>query len=551
MSTTFTLHTHLIDWQHRKTYPAEVVVVGGTIQSISETAAAVSGYLLPGFVDAHVHIESSMVRPSAFGRWAVQHGTLGTVSDPHEIANVLGKKGVLYMLEDAESSPIYHAWGVPSCVPATSMETAGAAITPVEVEELFRDHGLPYLAEMMNYPGVLFQDPEVMEKLAIAQRYGKPIDGHAPGLMGADANTYFGHGISTDHECYMLEEALGKAALGVKILIREGSAARNFEALHPVLRQYPELVMFCSDDKHPDDLLLGHINLLAARALALGYDLYDVLKAACVNPVQHYGLPLGLLRVGDAADMVLVENLDTLTPSKVWRAGQLIWQKGDVPAPPPEAKTLPNQWQQRTVTASDFMMEAPSGSGAVSVHVIEAEAGQLITKASTHSCTVQDGHIMADLAADVLHVTVINRYDASAPPSHSFIRGFGLKQGALASSVAHDSHNLIVVGTDPESMAMAAQAVLDAHGGLSVAVYGEAHTLPLPIAGLMSDKPVDEVAAAYSLLNAKAQEAGTTLPAPFMTLSFMALLVIPELKLSDKGLFTAVKWQLIDPVAGS
>ena len=528
----------VVDIHARRVFPAEVDIVDGRIQSVrplDATTPVAPGVLLPGFVDAHVHVESSMLPPAEFARVAVRHGTVATVSDPHEIANVLGEAGLDFMLEEAARACMPIHFGVPSCVPATGFETAGASLDSIAVARLLEADRLGYLAEMMNWPGVLHEDPEVVAKIAAAKRLGKPIDGHAPGLRGEDAVRYAAAGITTDHECFSLEEARDKAKAGMKILIREGSAARNIDAIWPILAEFPHLAMFSTDDAHPDDLLKGHLDRVVARCVARGIDVFDVLRAACLHPVEHYGLDVGLLREGDRADFILVDDLVDFRVRRTWIAGDLVAEDG-ICTVPGAAVATPNVFREARFEPTDFELEADRPS--TRVRVIEAEDGELVTGSSIATLAAKDGRLEPDVAQDVLLITVCNRY-APAPPAVAFVRGFGLRRGAIASSVAHDSHQVIAVGTSPSSVAEAVNAVFERRGGL-VAIDGERTTaLPLPIAGLMSDRPAEEVAAGYEAVSGIARDLGSTLRAPFMTLSFMALLVIPSLKISDQGLFDA------------
>lgn len=495
-------------------------------------------YIMPGFVDAHVHIESSMLTPAQFARLAVVHGTVATVSDPHEIGNVLGVKGVEYMIEDGKRVPFKFCFGVPSCVPATTFETAGATISVKEVRQLLALKEIGYLAEMMNFPGVLNEDTEVMMKIQWAKAFNKPVDGHAPGLRGDAAKKYIETGISTDHECFTYDEALDKLQLGLDyVLIREGSAAKNFEALIPLMAEYPTRLMFCSDDKHPDSLVEGHINQLVKRALAKGYRLFDVLRAACLNPVLHYRLPVGLLREGDVADFVVVDNLDDFTILETYINGQKVAERG-VSYIPDLRSPVVNQFNCQPCLPTDLAITAPSEN--ITIKVIEALDGQLITNALEFSACVKNGQIIADVERDILKIAVINRYH-QAPVAVGFIKNFGLKEGAIASSVAHDSHNIIAVGCDDDSLARAINLVVEAKGGISavrLATATDALLLPLPIAGLMSDGDGYEAARQYTMMDEFVKKIlKSTLTSPFMTLSFMGLLVIPSLKMSDLGIF--------------
>ncbi|MCA0239210.1 MAG: adenine deaminase [Bacteroidetes bacterium] len=538
---------HLVDLHQRRIYPAEITIEGGKIRQIREVqeAPANTGYVLPGFVDAHVHIESSMLPPAEFARMAVVHGTVATVSDPHEIANVLGAEGVMYMLKDAARVPLKYCFGAPSCVPATGFETAGAAMDAAAVEELLKNPEIGYLSEMMNFPGVLFNDAEVMAKIAAAKRLGKPVDGHAPGLRGDDAQRYFAAGISTDHECFTYEEGREKAQLGVKILIREGSAARNFEALWPLLKEFPEQIMFCSDDKHPDDLVRGHINELAARAIAHGCDVFDTLRAACINPVLHYGLSVGLLREGDPADFIRVADLQHFKVLETWIDGVPV-SEGEKSLLPRLTSDAPNQFTAHPKKAADFVV--PADGQASEFRVIEALDGQIVTGAAVEPLRVAEGQVWAAPERDILKITVVNRYTPDARPAMGFVRGFGLTGGALASSVAHDSHNIVAVGTSDEAICAAVNAVIEAKGGISAAdSQGNSRVLALPIAGLMSQADGYQLAQEYSELDAWTKsELGCRLRAPFMVLSFLALPVIPKLKMTDLGLFDVERFGFVE-----
>ncbi len=536
----------IVDLHHRTIRSGEVTIRSGRIESIRYGGTGGDGFILPGFIDAHVHIESSMLVPSAFARLAVLHGTVATVSDPHEIANVLGMEGVRFMQRNGRQVPFHFFFGAPSCVPATDFETAGAALDEAAVAQLLDDPDIAYLSEMMNYPGVLSGDPSVSAKIEAAVRRGKPVDGHAPGLRGEAARRYFSAGISTDHECFSYEEGREKAAMGVRILIREGSAARNFEALIPLLREYPDQVMFCSDDKHPDDLVAGHINTLVARAVGEGYDLFDVLHAACLAPIRHYHLPVGQLRPGDPADFIVVGDLARFPVLETWVSGRLVAKQGVsmIPAVP----VMPvNRFEAGPIGAADLQVAAPPGaSGRLPVRVIGARDGQLVTRSLVRSLPVSEGGIQPDADRDILQIAVVNRY-RTASPALGFIEGFGIRGGAIASCVAHDSHNIVAVGDDPTSISRAINHLVRNKGGISaVSRTGEEKGLPLPIAGIMSDEPAEQVARIYQELDAFARtKLGSTLRAPYMTLSFMALLVIPSLKMSDAGLFDGDAFRLV------
>ena len=536
------LDGQIVDLHARTCFPGVIVWREGRIVEIRRDARVRARRLiLPGFVDAHIHIESSLLPPAEFARLAVVHGTVATVSDPHEIANVLGERGVDFMIRDGARTPLHFNFGAPSCVPATNFETAGATLDAKAVARLLKRREVRYLAEVMNFPGVLGGDPSLAAMIAAAKKLGKQIDGHAPGLRGAQARAYAEAGPTTDHECFTLAEAEDKLAAGMKILIREGSAARNFEALAPLLKTHPKRVMFCCDDLHPDLLVGGHLDRHVRRALATGADRFDVLRAACVNPVQHYGLDVGLLRVGDAADFIVVDGWEKFRVERTYLRGVLAAANGRSRLKRLRART-PNQFRARPRAAADFAVR-PTGGAAL--NVIEALNGQLITRHAREQPAVREGRFATDPKRDLLKIAVVNRYAPRAPVAVGFIKGLGLKAGAIASSVAHDSHNVVVAGVDDESLAAAANLVIRNRGGLSAVGRGKRAVLPLPIAGLMSDRDGREVARRYTELDRMAKRLGSKLDAPFMTLSFMALLVIPDLKLSDRGLFSAAQWSFV------
>jgi len=530
----------IVDIVNRRIYSGEVTIENGKITAVIEKEHEVKNYILPGFIDAHIHIESSMLVPSEFAKLAVLHGTVATISDPHEIANVLGKDGVYYMIENSKKVPLKFHFGAPSCVPATSFETAGAIIDSEGIKELMASPNIYYLAEMMNYPGVLFDDEEVLKKIEWAKHFGKPIDGHAPGLRGENVKKYIAAGITTDHECFTFEEAQEKLSLGMKVIIREGSAAKNFNALIDLLPEHYENMMFCSDDKHPDDLIVGHINLLCARAVAKGMDVFKVLQAACVNPVHHYNMNVGLLQKGDAADFIIVEDLTNFTILQTYIDGELVAEKGQSFVKHVPFET-PNNFNITAKTISDFEIS----SNASTIRVIEALEGQLITNEIHHESLLENGKIISDVKNDILKMAVVNRYQ-NTKPAVAFIKNFGLKKGAIASSVAHDCHNIVVVGTSDEEICNAVNLLIKNTGGICAVNGAENKSLALPVAGIISDKNGWETGKLYEEIDAMAKTLGSNLRAPFMTLSFMALLVIPDLKLSDKGLFSGNSFTFVD-----
>ncbi|WP_435413339.1 adenine deaminase [Psychroserpens mesophilus] len=521
----------IVDIQNKRIFKGVLTIENGKIKSVEEKDHNVNNYILPGFVDAHIHIESSMLVPSEFARIAVNHGTVATVSDPHEIANVLGVEGVHFMIENGKQTPFKFNFGAPSCVPATSFESAGAIIDSDDIKMLMANPEIKYLAEMMNYPGVLFDDEDVRKKIAWAKHYDKPVDGHAPGVVGDDITKYIKAGISTDHECFTYEEGLEKLQKGMKVLIREGSAAKNFEALVDLLPEYFEDMMFCSDDKHPDDLIINHINALCARAVAKGIDVFKVLQVACVNPVKHYNLDVGLLRVGDDADFIVVEDLKNFQVLQTYIHGELLSENGVSKLKSIAFENL-NNFNTSKKTIGDFRIS----SEAKQIRVIEALEGQLVTNELIEKATLQNGNLVSNTKTDILKMTVVNRYNDDKP-AMAFIKNFGLKQGAIASSVGHDSHNIIAVGVSDEAICKAVNLIIENKGGICAVSSSEEKIVPLPVAGIMSDQDGVTIGKHYAELDDMAKQLGSTLHAPYMTLSFMALLVIPSLKLSDKGLF--------------
>jgi adenine deaminase len=543
MPASFVISGQLVDIHNRQIFPAQVAVSDGKITSILRVEQADEQYIMPGFIDAHIHIESSMLVPEQFAAIAVTHGTVATVSDPHEIANVCGLKGVEYMINNAARSPLKFNFGAPSCVPATPFETAGATIDANDIKALMSCSEIKYLAEVMNFPGVLHQDKEVMDKIAYAKQHNKPVDGHAPGLRGKEAQAYADAGITTDHECVSLDEALDKIAAGMYILIREGSAAKNFTALAPLLKSHPDKVMFCSDDKHPDELLKGHINALVKRAIAEGYNIYDVLHAACILPALHYGLDVGLLRKGDPADFIVVNDLKDFGIDSVYIDGMLVASDGKTLIQTQAPEQI-NNFNIAPKEIKDFKLITATNN-TITCKVIDAIDGQLITGVSQAELQIVDGSIMPDVAHDILKIGIVNRYN-EAPVTMGFIRNFGLKKGALASSVAHDSHNIVFVGADDESICRAVNLLINHKGGISLSDGEVDDVMPLPVAGLMSDQDAWTASAQYERLDSGAKQLGSSLIAPFMTLSFMALPVIPSLKITDKGLFDVNKFTFTD-----
>ncbi len=528
----------IIDVWQRRIYPGRIVISDGKIESVTESEENEGGFILPGLADAHLHIESSMLVPSHFAVAAVRYGTVAVVADPHEIANVLGVEGVNFMLDDSEKTPVKMIFGAPSCVPATPLESAGAKIGYREIEKLLNEGRVKFLGEMMNFPGVIYDDAEVHMKLEAAKRANVPIDGHAPGLAGEELKKYIGAGITTDHECTSLEEALEKVTGGMKILIREGSAAKNLEALAPLITYYPEQVMLCTDDLHPETLARGHINSLVARLINMGYDMFDVIRAASVNTFSHYRIEAGTLRVGDPADFIIVDDPSKMNVKETWINGKCVYNGDRALFSPGEVNKI-NKFKSTRILEDEIRVINEKGK----INVIVARNGELVTDAMTADAG-DEPYVAARPEEDILKIVVKERY-TDKPPATAFIRGFGMKRGAMASSVAHDSHNIIAVGTNDRDIAAAINLITDAGGGMAVVSDEGSEIIKLPVAGIMSDLPVTAMAARYEKLSETVRRLGCRLDAPFMTLSFMALLVIPRLKMSDKGLFDGVNFRHI------
>lgn len=528
----------IVDIISNKIFNGSIVVENGKITKVfADESIKNDNYILSGFVDAHIHIESSLLVPSEFARLASVHGTVATVSDPHEIANVLGSDGVYFMIRNAESTPFKFFFGAPSCVPATTFETSGACITSEDIELLLKDSRIKYLSEMMNYPGVIFGFDDVMKKIKIAKEFNKPIDGHCPGLRGENLRKYIDAGITTDHESFELDEALEKISLGMKILIREGSAAKNFDTLKSLINTHSDMVMFCSDDKHPDDLSEGHINLIVQRAVQEGYDVMKVLRIASLNPILHYNLDVGLIREGDDADFIIVDNLKEFNILETFIKGIKVAENGKTLINKTSIELL-NNFNTEVKVENDFKLIPEKNK----IMVINAIDGQLITNETIEEAYIKNGNVVSNIEKDILKICVVNRYK-NAPPSIAFIKNFGLKKGAIATSISHDSHNIIAIGTSDNAICNAVNSLIYTKGGMTVVNEEQIFSIPLPVAGIMSNEDGYIVAEKYKKINEKAKELGTNLNSPFMTLSFMALLVIPKLKLSDKGLFDGEKFE--------
>jgi len=526
-----TISGNIVNIFKKEIFPGKLFIENGKIVSIKNSCEVSDQAILPGLIDAHVHIESSMMAPLEFARAAVRHGTVACISDPHEIANVLGIEGINYMIENGQLCPFKFYFGAPSCVPATTFETSGSTISSEDIAELIKREDIICLSEVMNYPGVISRDPEIMEKIRLAREQGKVIDGHAPGLRGRELKEYIAAGINTDHECVSKEEAIEKINAGMKILIREGSAAKNLSELLPLIEAYPEKVMLCTDDIHPDDLMEGHINKLVKYGIMQGVDKFKMIAAATKNPAEHYGLDIGLLREGDPADFIIIDSLENFKIIATYIKGDKQYENGQTLIDPVPV-TKPNSFNSRRISADNLAVPARSNK----LRVIKLEEGNLITDSLICRLEQKNGVIIPDLANDILKLVVLDRYSGRAPET-GFISGFGIKKGAIASSISHDSHNIIAVGSNDEDLCHAINKVIECKGALVVSEGGKLDHLALPVAGLMSDNNIEFVAGKYAELEKRASSIGSVLKSTFMSLSFMALLVIPKLKLSDKGLF--------------
>ncbi len=532
MSTNFTITGVVFDPILRESFGATLRIQDGKIAKIEKDSNIKHPIILPGFVDSHVHIESSMLTPSNFARAAVKHGTVAVVTDPHEIANVSGVKGVEFMINDAKDSDLKFYFGAPSCVPASPFDECFQPFTPEIIEGLMKRNDIHFLAEMMNFPGVICKSESVMQIIGKAHTVNKPVDGHVPGLSGDALKSYVSAGITTDHECFTLEEALEKIKLGMKILIRDGSAAKNFSALHPLINEYSKHLMFCTDDCHPDELLHGHINLKVKQSLALGYDVFDVLQVSSVNPVNHYKLNVGLLQEGDFADFLVVDNLQNLNIQSTFINGLDVLEREEKVQ---KSYSALNYVFPTSFNPSNLNLNVASSN----VNAIEVINDELITnsvvvynEAETLSCNLKE---------DVLKIAVLSRYKENEL-SVGLIKGFGMKKGAIAASIAHDSHHIISVGCDNVSIEKCLEFIIKNRGGVCYFDGQQLHGLPLPVYGLMTDSTAEVAASAYEKINSKVISDGCKLKAPFMTMSFMSLSVIPHLKITPAGLFDVDKF---------
>ena len=546
---------HIVDVKRREIFDGELVIEGEIIVEVKRCKLPESKnpwpYLMPGFIDGHVHIESSMMVPHRFARIAVSHGTIGAIADPHEIGNVLGVEGVDYMIRSGKEARFNFLFGAPSCVPAVGgdIETCGKVIDVKDTEALMARDDIGFLAEMMNYPGVLAGDKEVLAKIEAARRYGKPVDGHAPGLTGQQRDIYAAAGISTDHECSTLDEGRSCINAGMKVIIREGSAAKDYKLLSPLIKESPNMVMFCTDDCHPDDFVRGHINLIVKRALADGYDLWDVLQAACVNAQRHYKQKWGLLQTGDPATFITV---DRITPhfrvESTWIRGEEVFNYNSIlPSHNDNDEHIPdfnfpNNFVAVPITEKDIDINLKPGD---TVHIIHASDGSLLT---AHDEVILTGNPLFDSHypwTEVQKIVVYNRYIPGAKPVVGLVRGFDIKNGAIAGSVAHDCHNIVAVGSSDEFIVKAINRIVEMQGGQVVVTPDEMLDIPLPIAGLMAPMSGHEIAFRTLCIQEKVRDIGCQMKSPFITMAFMCLPVIPDIKITDRHLMDTKKMSVI------
>lgn len=533
---------NVVDVRHKRVLKARISHEDGVITSVEEVSGDFEGYLIPGLIDSHIHVESSLLCPSRFAEMTIPHGTTAVVAAPHEIANVLGLPGIEYMVKDSKTVPLRMYFTAPACVPTTPFETSGAAFGPAEIEQMLSREEFIALGEITDYPGAIAHDPEVMAKLEVARRLHKPIDGHAPQLSGPELREYVNLGISTDHECTSSEEAIEKAALGMLVMVRQGSASKDLESLVPFASKHEFLLV--SDDINVCDLAHGHLDRTLAQAISFGVDPMHALRAATINPALHYNLPLGAIEVGRMADVVKVSDLESFKVDEVFIGGELV-SSGGVSRFEVRPKEIVNQFVLQRRTPSDF--EVKTALQSVNVRVIGLIKDEIVTDSLLANLRSQNRKVMPDIENDILHMSVANRY-RDAPVSNAFVKGFGLKSGAIASSVAHDSHNIIAVGASSDDMAIAVNTLVEEGGGFCVCSAGQCSILHLRVAGLMCTKPAREVMRVLDVLLEKIKGLGCVVPNPFMKLSFLSLLVVPRLKLGDKGLFDVEHFQFVDVI---
>lgn len=538
----FELKGNIVDINNERIYKGIIEISNGKIIKIIETNVSEDCFIMPGLIDAHMHIESSMLTPAQFANLAIRKGTVAVFTDPHEIANVNGIKGVEFMIENSKTVPLKFYFGAPSCVPATSFETSGAILDSTKVDELLKNDDIYFLSEMMNFPGVIYDDKDTMKKLNLAKKYNLPIDGHAPGVKGEDLIKYINAGVSTDHECVNINEALEKLNNGMYVQIREGSAAKNFNSLHSLINSHNDKIMLCTDDSHPDDLTTkGHIDKIIKLGLKKGYNIINLLKACILNPKKHYNIELCTLKINDNADIIVVNNLEDFKIQKTIINGNIVFENGNINFNIPEIKNPINNFIVNKISIDELKLKNNNKKFKV-INVIDGELVTTVSKASQNSEFLE-----SDINNDILKIIVVNRYIKNPKPIIGFIKNFNIKSGAIASSIAHDSHNIIAIGTNDRDLLKAINTIIENKGGICVVNKEYKDSLELEIGGLMTSKDGFYVAEKYTnITNYVKNTLGSKLNSPFMTLSFMALLVIPDLKIGDKGLFDFYKFNLTE-----
>ncbi len=538
------LKVNFVDFYDKQIYPA-LINFDEKINFIKKIDEKCSNLIIPGLIESHIHIESSMLTPSRFAQVAVTHGTTAIVADPHEIANVLGLDGINFMRDDAKKTPVKIFFTAPSCVPATKFETSGAIIDSEKINLLLEEKDIVALGEMMNFYGVIHSDSEVMKKIKFAHKYKKPVDGHCPKLTGEKLNKYIKAGILTDHECTTLVEAEEKLGKGMKIMIKQGSYAKNLENIYPLAFKNSDFCFLASDDLEADDLLKGHMNLKLKEIVNLGINPFDAIRMSTFNPARHYNLNVGLLKSGDPADFVILNNLRDFNVLETYINGKLVAKDGKALFELPEVKKM-NFFDIKQKNVNDFKINSNKKNGVIKVHVIGLVENQIITKKLIETLKVDNYEILPDLGKDILRIAVAERY-GNNNLALGFIKGFMLKEGAIASSVAHDSHNIISIGFEKNDITRAINTVIEMRGGLTLVRNNQVLIrIALPIAGLMSDKPAEDIVKKLNRFYLILKALGCTLNSPLMILSFMSLPVVPELKLTDRGLFDVEKFGFIN-----
>ena len=542
------LKVNFVDCYNKQIYPA-LINFNKKINYIKKINTKCRNYIIPGLIESHIHIESSMLTPSRFAYIAVRHGTTAVVTDPHEIANVLGIDGIKFMRDDAKKTPLKIFFTAPSCVPSTKFETSGATIDSEKIKLLLQQKDVVALGEMMNFYGVIHKDPEVTKKIKYGHKFKKPIDGHCPGLTGEKLKKYIQAGITTEHECTTLTEAKEKLSNGMKIMIKQGSYAKNLENIYPLAHKNADKCFLVSDDLHADDLLKGHMNVKLKKIINLGIDPIDAIKMATINPAKHYNLNVGLLSQGDPADFVIINNFKDFKVLETYINGKLVAKNSKPLFELPQVKII-NSFDINKKNINDFKININKKNGTIKVNVIGILKNQIITKKLTEKLRIKNYEILPEPNKDILRIAVAERYGHNNL-ALGFIKGFKLKEGAVASSIAHDSHNIIAIGIDKKDIAKSINTIIEMKGGLTIVKNDKVLIkLPLPIAGLMSDRPAKELVKKLNKFHKNLKKLGCILNSPIMILSFMALPVVPEIKLTDKGLFDVEKFDFINLIRG-